>query len=57
MILTTMNGQVLYSQEVELQTGRNEISYANAEGLQPGIYLVKVFSGKKLLVSQKVVKK
>ncbi len=56
MILTNMNGQVLYSQKIELQTGRNELSYANAERLQPGIYFVKVFSGKKLLVSQKVVK-
>lgn len=55
-ILLSLNGHVVFKENIQIEDGRNEYQFTKGDELKPGAYILKIQSESKVIVSEKVVK-
>jgi hypothetical protein len=56
VLLLSLNGHVIFKDNIEVAIGKNEYEFSNGDELKPGAYILKIQTDTKVLVSEKVVK-
>jgi hypothetical protein len=55
-ILLSLNGHVVFKENIEIEVGKNEYQFSNGDELKSGAYILKIQTETKTIVSEKVVK-
>lgn len=56
VVLLSLNGHMVFKENIEITEGKNEYHFANGDELKPGAYILKIQTDSKVIVSEKVIK-